>query len=136
MPIKPYPTPEKYCLHCGVRLIRPRFKNGKLEAPTLFLRRKYCSSTCANSKHIVTKNSYHKRARKYRKEKCEACGTIKSLQAHHIDQNYKNDDQKNIQTLCKHCHDFWHKVATRLRIKIAGRMPEINSKIGQINGRT
>jgi 5-methylcytosine-specific restriction endonuclease McrA len=117
--------PVKYCERCGVKLERARI-NGRLEDRNVFLRRKYCSLTCANSKPDSTsKQTYLWRARKLRKDHCEACGTKKSLQAHHIDQNQKNNAPENIETLCKHCHDFWHATQKRLGLPIAGRMPPL-----------
>lgn len=48
---------------------------------------------------------------KYRREKkdyCEKCGFIPEhkcqLDVDHIDGNHKNNDSKNLQTLCANCH--------------------------------
>ena len=51
------------------------------------------------------KTTYHLRAKKHRKDYCEKC-SIKNirLEAHHIDGNIKNNNPKNIMTLCNHCH--------------------------------
>jgi hypothetical protein len=68
---------------------------------------------------------YHNESRKLLKDKCESCGYEDELQAHHIDQNYMNNTLENIQTLCKYCHQFWHKVAKRLNKDISGKMPVI-----------
>lgn len=118
-------VPKKFCRICGVLLTRQRF-NGRLEDYGVFLRRNHCSLTCANTRKIVTKSAYYWRARKFRKNKCEACGSGKSLHVHHIDQNYKNNSAKNLQTLCIHCHKFWHDTQERLGLSIAGRMPPLN----------
>ncbi|MCC6475149.1 MAG: HNH endonuclease [Burkholderiales bacterium] len=59
------------------------------------------------------------------KKKCEACGYARALQAHHIDQDNSNNEPENIQTLCKHCHDFWHTTAKRIGKMVAGRMPRL-----------
>lgn len=125
MPFAPYEIPLKPCESCGTIIERPRFSNGELEPPSLYTRRKYCSLSCAGLRKNITKNSYHKRARKLRGKECEACGTTKQLQAHHLDQDWMNNTKENIQTLCKTCHDFWHTTARRLGRKIAGRMPRI-----------
>lgn len=125
MPIKPYNLPPKPCAKCGKLMSRPRFSNGELEAPTLFTRRKFCSRTCAGWRPNVKKNALLKRARKHLKNFCESCGASKRLQAHHIDQNHLNSSAENIQTLCKHCHDFWHGNALILGRYPAGRMPRI-----------
>ena len=114
--------PEKYCKTCGVLLKRQRY-NGRLEDYGAFLRRNYCSLTCANTRKDITKSAYYWRARKFRKSKCEACGAEKSLHVHHIDQNYKNNNPNNLQTLCIHCHKFWHDTQERHGLSIAGKMP-------------
>ncbi len=125
MPTPPKSVPPKPCEWCGKLMERPRFANGKLEAPTMFARRRFCSLSCAASKPSANKNTLHKRARKLRALRCEACLTTKRLQAHHLDQDVQNNAANNIQTLCKYCHDFWHATARRLGRKVAGRMPQI-----------
>ena len=44
----------------------------------------------------------------YRKDHCEKCGFIPEhicqLDVDHIDQNQKNNDPENLQTLCANCH--------------------------------
>jgi len=115
--------PEKCCGHCGIPLKR-KVWNGRLEDHQAFLRRRYCSLTCANSKRVrLTKHGYSWRARKHLKTACEACGQETSLHAHHLDQDIANNAPENIQTLCKTCHDFWHSTAKRRGRAIAGRMP-------------
>jgi 5-methylcytosine-specific restriction endonuclease McrA len=117
--------PEKYCEYCGIRLHR-KVTNGRMEDLGVFRRRKYCSLTCANSKKDgLTKHGYSWRARKHLKSVCEACGAVTSLIAHHIDQNKANNAPENIQTLCKHCHDFWHATQKRRGWSTAGRMPKL-----------
>jgi hypothetical protein len=117
--------PTKSCDHCGVKLQR-RMIGLRLEDRSVFLRRKYCSLTCANSKRRpLTKHGYSWRARKHLKPTCEGCGHPKSLEAHHVDQDKSNNVPTNIQTLCTHCHDFWHATAKRLGRDIAGRMPPL-----------
>ena len=118
-------TPEKYCKHCGMKLERKRM-NGRLEDKGVFLRRKYCSRTCGNSReHPINITTYYLRARKHIKKYCEACGSTTRLQVHHIDQHPENNQASNIQTLCKSCHDFWHTTAKRLGKPIAGKMPTL-----------
>jgi hypothetical protein len=128
-------TPEKYCANCGVPLVRKDY-NGRLEDVGAFLRRKYCSLTCANSKKRPSHwETYHWRARKHRKDYCEACGWTLSLEVHHADQQPENNETDNLQTLCKHCHDFWHTTQKRLGRSIAGRMPTLFLP-GQTDGKT
>ena len=114
----------KYCECCGEGMQRKRFK-GRLEDLSAFTRRRFCSLSCANTRTDLTKHGYSWRARKHLKKKCEACQTEKSLQAHHIDQDNTNNEPENIQTLCKHCHDFWHTTARRTGKTVAGKMPSL-----------
>jgi hypothetical protein len=117
--------PEKNCKHCRIPLKRRRYGK-RLEDMGAFLRREYCSLTCANSKpEPLTKHGYSYHARKHLKEQCEACGTMSSLHAHHINQIKSDNSPNNIQTLCKHCHDYWHSTQRRLGWPIAGSMPSL-----------
>ena len=117
--------PPKICEFCGDAFARKRFGN-RLEDRNAFLKRKYCSLSCANSKKgELTKHGYSWRARKHIKTYCEACGYSRALHAHHIDQDITNNREENIQTLCKHCHDYWHTTQKRMRRKIAGKMPRL-----------
>jgi hypothetical protein len=128
-------TGTKYCEHCGTEFQRTDY-NGRLQDVKIFHQRKYCSLTCANSrKHPKHWTTYHLRAKKFKKAYCEACGHNKSLQAHHIDQDIKNNTIENIQTLCKHCHDFWHATQKRRGLYIAGKMPALFCQDGKMDGK-
>jgi hypothetical protein len=116
--------PERHCERCGLPLTRRRF-GSRLEDRSAFLRRRFCSLTCANSRSKLTKGGYHWRARKYRKTACEACGRMKALHVHHVNGNPSDNDPVNLQTLCTHCHNFWHAALDRLGRPIAGRMPPL-----------
>ncbi len=113
---------SKSCAVCGQTLYRRRY-GGRLEDLTVFNKRKFCSLSCANTRMVLTKHGYSWRARKYLKVSCEACGSTRYRQAHHVDQNKANNSPANIQTLCKFCHDFWHSTARRIGLEVAGRMP-------------
>lgn len=113
--------PLKSCRACGRQLFRRRF-GGRLEDLSVFNRRRSCSLSCANTRKILTKHGYSWRARKHLKTCCESCGSKLSLQAHHVNQRKADNRPKNIQTLCKFCHNFWHALARRIGRKIAGRM--------------
>ena len=114
----------KPCECCGKEMTRRKYGN-RLEDLAAFKKRRFCSLSCANTRTDLTKHGYSWRARKHLKEACEACGYRHRRQAHHIDQNNRNNEQENIQTLCKHCHDFWHTTAKRLGRTVAGRMPSL-----------
>lgn len=49
-----------------------------------------------------------KTARKLLTPNCERCGTIKRLQAHHVDNDIMNNNPSNVMTLCRPCHTKWH----------------------------
>ncbi len=66
-------------------------------------------------------------SRAHLKTKCEACGDNRDLEAHHLDQDPTNNEESNIQTLCKYCHGFWHQASLRMKHAIAGRMPSLIS---------
>lgn len=114
----------KYCECCGKEMQRKRF-NRTLEDLSAFQRRRFCSLSCANTRTDLTRHGYSWRARKHLKRNCEACGYTRALQAHHMDQDIANNEGSNIQTLCKHCHDFWHTTATRIGKTVAGRMASL-----------
>ena len=61
--------------------------------------------------------------KKFKKKNCEFCGVKQHywrdrktgdrkgniLHVHHIDRNIKNNDKKNLKTLCIKCHILEHK---------------------------
>src|SRR3990167_8987203 len=120
---------SKNCENCGRSMCRRRYA-GRLEDLTVFNKRKFCSLSCANTRRVLTKHGYSWRARKHLKSSCEGCGYTRRLQAHHIDQDRTSNVPENIQTLCKHCHDFWHTTAKRIGRATAGRMPSLEWLIG------
>ncbi len=110
---------KKYCLNCNKELVKGQTK--------------YCSSNCqqeyqSKQKIIEWKNGtfngmsgkygLSKVIRKYMLEKanysCQLCGwnkinpiTGKSpLEIHHIDGDYTNNAEENLQVLCPNCHSL------------------------------
>ena len=94
------------------------------------MRRSFCSLSCANSrtKGGLSRKAFHAQARKHRKTRCEACFTGQRLQVHHIDEDWRNNDPANLQTLCIHCHQFWHATHRRLGVKPTQPMPPLFSR--------
>jgi hypothetical protein len=130
MPPKPKPTPEKSCLWCEKPFSRKRFgKRGRLEEFTVFQRRKFCSISCAalhqHSKEPPTVAAARKRTRKMRKVSCEACGVGFEMSVHHMDEDPMNNAAGNLQTLCLHCHGFWHAARLRSPRSLPQRMPAL-----------
>lgn len=52
------------------------------------------------SKRLHKKQRY----RRYRKSACETCGATADLSVHHADGNARNDEPRNLVTLCVPCH--------------------------------
>lgn len=123
------PTPEKRCLMCDARFQRKRCTTGVLEDYGAFLRRQFCSLSCANSrsKGGLSRKAFHNRARKLRKPNCEACGSPHRRHAHHKNEDWTDNRPENIQTLCVFCHQFWHSMHRRRGVKPSGDMPQMLS---------
>lgn len=117
------------CEHCAKTLERRRDQSGRLEGYRDFMRRRFCSLSCANSrsKGGASRKAAHYHARKQRLGSCECCGATKRLQVHHIDENWKNNAPENLQTLCIFCHHFWHAMHRRLGLTPTKHMPRLAS---------
>lgn len=108
---------EKICPVCGKHFKRRRFGK-RLEDPTRFQNRIYCSKSCSAHRRLNETNkersSYHRLARKHLKECCEFCGSTEHLDVHHLDKNIKNNLPSNLVTLCHSCHMKLHWQQRRL----------------------
>lgn len=126
---KPKSAEPRQCEICSVTLERRRNSNGRLEGFRDFLRRRFCSLSCANSrsKGGKSRKAYHYRARKNRLANCECCGTPRRLQVHHINEDWTDNTPGNLQTLCIFCHHFWHAMHIRLGITPTQPMPRLVS---------
>jgi hypothetical protein len=121
----PKPDPIKFCEVCGVQLERKRY-NGRLEDRGVFLRRRRCGQSCANTKLTdLTPDGYRWRARKHRKDACESCGATANLHVHHDDRNPANNDPANLRTLCHSCHLRLHWREDREKRLAAMKRPPI-----------
>lgn len=47
--------------------------------------------------------------RRYKKSKCERCGSAKYLLVHHKDEDRTNNKISNLETLCQSCHHVAHE---------------------------
>ena len=105
--------PDRFCEECGKQLTRKRYgEKSRMEDRNVFLERRFCNRICMIlsmiSEEELQKNGYLQRARKYRGDTCDLCGSKEKLDAHHKDRNRANNDPKNIQTLCHSCHMKMH----------------------------
>lgn len=48
------------------------------------------------------------KARRYKKDYCERCGSKENLLAHHKNKDQSDNRPENIETLCKTCHNQHH----------------------------
>jgi hypothetical protein len=121
------PDPERYCKQCEARMERKRFgERGLLETMARFERRLFCSPNCRRVwelKNCDEESTLHKRARKHRKDACEACGATAPLEVHHRDTNPANNHPSNLATLCQHCHQATHVALRRAKAKRARSRP-------------
>ena len=60
---------------------------------------------------------------------CESCGLTRRLHVHHIDGDFTNESLSNLQTLCTHCHNFWHALLERHGLKPAEPMPSLLGEV-------
>lgn len=112
--------PKKYCMTCGALLTRKRYAN-RLEDYGAFLRRKYCSLSCANTRPEKTPDGWRWTARKSCGPACEACGSKSKLHVHHRNQDIKDNSPKNLQTLCGSCHAKHHHSIRRRGQMVHGK---------------
>ncbi len=117
--------PQMFCERCGNEFFRSQRPTKRWESRREFRNRKYCSLTCANSTGAARKPTFHFRARKNLGPQCEACGSKQHPHAHHVNGDISNNAPDNIQTLCKHCHGFWHNMLKRCGQPIALKMPRL-----------
>lgn len=100
------PIIEKICPICGDKFDFQIGKNKK-EKTT-------CSYSCSNTYFARKRNkperykNYRTICFKYHGKKCIICGEDRIVEAHHIDENHKNNDPKNLVPLCPTHHQYWH----------------------------
>ncbi len=129
MPRASEATPAKSCEFCGKVFQRKHLSSGRLEDRGAYLRRRFCSISCSVSMQHATEPptvaASRKRSLKTISGSCEACGLASNLSAHHVDGNPMNNAPINIQTLCLHCHNFWHAMLKRTGRLPVSRMPRL-----------
>tara|TARA_B110000858_G_C17356748_1_gene273467 strand:- start:91 stop:492 length:402 start_codon:yes stop_codon:yes gene_type:complete len=110
---------KKNCVKCDkeyiieARVKTKRYKNSK-----------YCSRSCANNRQEWWNNnlkSYRKIAFRTWPKECAICGFDKIVAVHHIDEDKKNNNVKNLIPLCPNHHEMVHsKYANEILPKIKG----------------
>jgi len=108
--MKQIKLPKKYCIQCSKEIIRNRRSNGFLEPTVFFLKRKFCNyQCCADSKRkpiellsIANSRGWARRIKS--KGLCEVCNKNNGCDVHHIDNNPRNNDIKNLMRICRSCH--------------------------------
>ena len=132
MPMPQKVIPLKFCQTCNAVLIRKRYGPSLvLEDMTAFKKRKYCGFMCmakAMEKSQKTENGWRSHAKKFRGAKCQSCQTTKNLHIHHKDGSFRNNDLKNLETLCAHCHltQHWKEWRKSRKCKICGERSHIS----------
>lgn len=121
----------RQCETCSFTLERRRNAAGRLEGFRDFMRRRFCSLSCANSrsKGGESRKASHYHARKLLKPTCECCGTTQRRQAHHVNMDWRDNSPVNVQTLCIFCHHFWHAMHIRLGTTPTQPMPKLVSHL-------
>ena len=67
-----------------------------------------------NTEYIpLSKRAWHYRARRIaltNNDRCEHCGSDRYLQVHHINGDWKDNEEDNLAVLCKHHHLELHRL--------------------------
>lgn len=99
------PDNIKKCPVCNKEFFRK--KSGSLAAT--------CSHSCANRHFKSGKNhprytgtAYRTACFAHHKKECVVCGENLVVAVHHMDENHKNNDPKNLVPLCPTHHSYWH----------------------------
>ena len=109
---------KAFCFICNKELLKTatqlrHSKSGK------FFCNKSCQTKWRNSEFVGPKhanfkdgkNSYQSILKRYKiKQICNYCGErdVRVLATHHIDENHKNNNVKNLIWLCHNCHSLVH----------------------------
>ena len=115
--------PKRCCRSCGCQMTRKRYGT-RLEDLSVFLRRRFCSLSCANTRQDKTKDGWRRIARLHAKTACEVCSSTLKLHVHHCNHNIKDNSPENLQTLCASCHAKHHHYSRRLGKVVSGRMTQ------------
>jgi hypothetical protein len=94
---------ERECPICKI-LFTPQYRDKQIT----------CSYACSNT-YFARKRNNPSKYKNYRTicfhnhdKKCVVCGEDKIVAVHHMDENPKNNDPKNLVPLCPTHHQYWH----------------------------
>ena len=97
---------QKECQCCGKMFIF----NGRLKTKQ-YENTKFCSRSCANNRQQWwNDNASHYRTigLQHHDKKCAICGFDRIVAIHHIDEDKKNNNPKNLVPLCPNHHAMVH----------------------------
>jgi len=109
--------PLRKCEYCGEEYARKRSPSGKMEAPTHYLQRRFCSRRCKAAAQVKGQNPQTSRrhaAKLMDGGFCIFCTTTVDVVVHHIDGDPLNNERQNLTTVCRSCHSIFHALAKRL----------------------
>jgi len=74
-----------------------------------------CSYSCANTFFSRKENRQRNKKMSYKRicfenhgKKCIVCAEDRIVEVHHLDENHKNNNVKNLVPLCPTHHQYWH----------------------------
>ena len=114
---QPNSNRQKYCSVCQLTIgkekaLQSYYKNH--EKRIEYMRRYYHGEIATDKSQSGSRNNNWKGGfglyRTYIKESCERCGSKRFLVVHHRDHDRQNNDPRNLETLCKSCHQKEHEV--------------------------
>jgi 5-methylcytosine-specific restriction endonuclease McrA len=66
--------------------------------------------------------------------KCSICGSKDRTVVHHVDENYRNNELKNLRILCYRCHNQLHGCGNETRFKKGHKVSrKTRMRIGKAN---
>lgn len=110
------PHEMRFCAYCGKPMERKRLSNGQLMSWLHYNKQKYCNKECMRAafkempKVGTSWMTVHYHARNLLPNGCcEICGSNRNVDVHHKDGNPQNNNQNNLQRLCRSCHMKAHR---------------------------
>jgi len=116
---------KKTCACCGNAFVYV----GRLKTKA-FAASKFCSRGCANNRSEWWKSNatqYRTIALQNHEHQCVVCGFDKIVAIHHIDENKKNNDPRNLIPLCPNHHEMVH---SKFRSEVQPFIDDWQNKLG------